>query len=73
MLDILLKNKEKQLGDEKYFDCQAGNRNPASRSFLVTFYSYPARNVVDKEKSKKEESNKIVTRNFQLSCPTRPQ
>ncbi len=35
--------------------------------FLVTFYSYPARSIVDKEQRKKKK-NKIVTRNFQLSC-----
>ncbi len=41
--------------------------------FLVTFYNYPARNIVDKELIKmKKEKNKIVTRNIQLSYPSRP-
>ncbi len=51
--DPVTPRKKKQNSDEKLFETVILEINPACLYFLVTFYNYPARNIVNKEKKRK--------------------
>ncbi len=66
------RRRKKQNSDENVLKLSFWKSDLVCLFFLVTFYNYPARSIVDIEKRKERRKNKKVTRNFQLSCPSQP-